>query len=60
MASKELAARAEKLRRAIERHNRLYYNEAAPEVSDAEYDRLFRELEQIEADMDSGLKPAVS
>ena len=36
------------LRRAIERHNRLYYNEAAPEVSDAEYDRLFRELAQLE------------
>ncbi len=45
-----LAQRAGKLRREIERHNRLYYNEAAPEVSDAQYDRLFRELAQIEAD----------
>jgi len=26
-------ARAEQLRREIERHNRLYYNEAAPEIS---------------------------
>jgi DNA ligase (NAD+) len=42
------AARAAQLRREIERHNRLYYNEAAPEVSDAEYDALFRELQEIE------------
>ena len=45
-----LAQRAEKLRRAIERHNKLYYNEAAPEVSDAEYDRLFQELAKLEAE----------
>jgi DNA ligase (NAD+) len=32
----------------IERHNRLYYVEDAPEVSDAEYDRLFRELSELE------------
>ena len=50
MASpKSPAARAEFLRREIERHNRLYYNEANPEVTDAEYDRLFRELAQLEA-----------
>ncbi|MBL9154511.1 MAG: NAD-dependent DNA ligase LigA [Verrucomicrobiales bacterium] len=34
----------------IERHNRLYYAEAAPEISDAEYDDLFRQLEQLEAE----------
>jgi len=43
-------ARAEKLRRAIERHNRLYYAEDAPEISDADYDTLFRELQKLEAD----------
>ena len=42
-------ARAGQLRREIERHNRLYYNEAAPEVSDAEYDAMFRELQDLEA-----------
>ena len=42
------SARASALRREIERHNRLYYNEAAPEVSDAEYDALFRELQALE------------
>jgi len=40
--------RAEELRRLIERHNRLYYVEDAPEIDDAEYDRLFRELEGLE------------
>jgi DNA ligase (NAD+) len=44
------AKRAAALRREIERHNRLYYNEAAPEISDAEYDRLFAELVQLETD----------
>lgn len=34
--------------REIERHNRLYYLEDAPEISDAEYDALFRELLEIE------------
>jgi len=45
-----LSQKAEKLRRAIERHNRLYYNEAAPEISDAEYDRLFQELLKLEGE----------
>jgi len=45
-----LATKVEKLRRAIERHNKLYYNEAAPEITDAEYDRLFQELVRLEAE----------
>jgi DNA ligase (NAD+) len=49
-SARDARARAERLRREIERHNRLYYNEAAPEVSDAEYDRLFRELVALEAE----------
>lgn len=36
------------LRREVERHNRLYYEDAAPEVSDAQYDALFKELEELE------------
>jgi len=39
-----------KLRQAIERHNRLYYVEDAPEITDAEYDALFRELQALEAE----------
>jgi DNA ligase (NAD+) len=42
-------SRIRHLRDELERHNRLYYTDAAPEISDAEYDRLFRELEQLES-----------
>src|SRR5688572_13512291 len=44
------AKRAHELRRELERHNRLYYNEAAPEITDADYDRLFQELVGLEAE----------
>jgi len=51
MATREsVQSRAATLRRELERHNRLYYVEDAPEISDAEYDRLFAELQQLEAD----------
>lgn len=43
------AARIAELRELIERANRLYYLEDAPEIPDAEYDRLFRELQDLEA-----------
>ncbi|MCA8998038.1 MAG: NAD-dependent DNA ligase LigA [Planctomycetaceae bacterium] len=38
------------LRREIERHNRLYYVEAQPEISDLEFDKLLKRLEQLERD----------
>jgi len=41
-------ARIRELRAAIAHHNHLYYTKAAPEISDAEYDQLFRELEELE------------
>jgi NAD-dependent DNA ligase len=41
--------RIRELRIQLDRHNRLYYSQAEPEISDAEYDRLFRELESLEA-----------
>lgn len=41
-------ARVEVLRRDILRHNHLYYTEAAPEISDREYDALYRELVGLE------------
>ena len=41
--------RVDELRAAIRRHDRLYYVEGRPEVSDAEYDRLFSELKALEA-----------
>ena len=36
------------LRNVIERHNKKYYVDAAPEISDQEYDRLFKKLEKLE------------
>ena len=49
MAEPEKARqRAEWLRSEIERHNRLYYEQAAPEIADAEFDVLFRELVELE------------
>jgi DNA ligase (NAD+) len=44
-AARERAAR---LRREIEYHNYLYYVRDQPEISDAQFDRLLRELEQLE------------
>ena len=32
----------------VRRHDRLYYVEAQPEISDAAYDRLYRELQELE------------
>ena len=43
------AARARALREQIERHNHAYHVQDAPSVPDAEYDRLFRELQALEA-----------
>lgn len=42
------ARRIDQLRREIERHNRLYYEEAKPEISDLEFDRLLQELIDLE------------
>src|SRR4051794_7796104 len=43
-----LQRRVEELRQQINYHNYRYYALDAPEVSDAEYDALFRELRSIE------------
>ena len=45
---KKAAARINKLRDAINEHNYRYYVLDNPAISDAEYDRLFRELQQLE------------
>jgi len=46
----DFAVRAAELRKEIERHNYLYYVLDQPEISDAEYDRLFRELVALETE----------
>ncbi|MDX9994396.1 MAG: NAD-dependent DNA ligase LigA [Rhodocyclaceae bacterium] len=43
------AGRAAFLRAELEHHNHAYYVLDAPTIPDAEYDRLFRELQDIEA-----------
>jgi DNA ligase (NAD+) len=46
---KHTEARAAQLRETLERANRLYHEQDAPEIPDAEYDHLFRELVELEA-----------
>ncbi len=46
--SEEVKHHVAELRRQIQYHDKLYYNEATPEISDREYDRLYRELVELE------------
>lgn len=41
-------SRIKELRAELERHNKLYYQDATPEISDTDYDQLYRELEDLE------------
>ncbi|MGB7572285.1 MAG: NAD-dependent DNA ligase LigA [Thermodesulfobacteriota bacterium] len=50
MTSEAIKKRVEKLREEIEYHNYRYYILDQPEISDAQYDRLMRELEKLEKD----------
>ncbi|MEK7700908.1 MAG: NAD-dependent DNA ligase LigA, partial [candidate division NC10 bacterium] len=49
MARADAGQRVAELREQIHHHDYLYYVEARPEISDAEYDRLMRELRDLEA-----------
>ena len=44
------ADRAAELRKLIDHHNHKYYVDAAPEISDREFDRLLDELTKLERD----------
>jgi DNA ligase (NAD+) len=46
---KEAAKRIQQLHEEIRKHDRLYYEEATPIISDREYDRLYKELVDLEA-----------
>ncbi len=48
-ARKTPAARAEELRRLLHHHSYAYYILDRPEITDADYDRLFNELKELEA-----------
>ncbi|MBM3935267.1 MAG: NAD-dependent DNA ligase LigA [SAR202 cluster bacterium] len=57
MADQRTEQRAEELRKELNRHNYLYYIKDAPEISDAQYDGLFRELKAIETEHPELLTP---
>ncbi|KKT96809.1 MAG: ligase protein [Parcubacteria group bacterium GW2011_GWA2_45_15] len=54
---KNIEERAKKLRKAIERHARLYHTYDRPEISDEAYDALIRELELLESQYPSLAAP---
>ena len=45
MSNIDAKNRIDELREKIEYHSRLYYRDDAPEISDYEYDAMFRELQ---------------
>jgi DNA ligase (NAD+) len=56
-AADSAPSRAAELRREIRHHDYLYYVRDAPEVSDEQYDRLFRELAALEETFPELLAP---
>jgi DNA ligase (NAD+) len=44
----KIKSKVDRLKRELEHHNKLYYNDAKPEISDFEYDRLMKELITLE------------
>jgi len=48
LSTMDPAKRAAELRREIERHNYLYYVLDSPEISDTQWDKMFRELQDLE------------
>ena len=53
----EVAKHIANLCEKIRHHDRLYYSESQPEISDLEYDRLIGELQRLEADNPSLITP---
>jgi DNA ligase (NAD+) len=54
---KQAAKRIAQLREEIRKHDRLYYEQAAPIISDREYDRLYQELIDLETQFPQFLSP---
>ncbi|MBJ6723307.1 NAD-dependent DNA ligase LigA [Geomesophilobacter sediminis] len=48
MENQDAARRIAELSAELERHNRLYYEQDQPEITDAAYDQLFKELKELE------------
>ena len=58
MELEQAKTRAAELREVIEKNNRLYYDQDAPELEDYQYDALVRELKGIEAEYPQLVTPA--
>jgi len=57
MTREQAEWRIEELRREVRRHEHLYYVLDQPEIADAEYDRLERELRELEAEFPELVTP---
>ncbi|PYJ33073.1 MAG: DNA ligase (NAD(+)) LigA, partial [Verrucomicrobia bacterium] len=57
MKRKEAERKIRQLREEIRKHDRLYYEEAAPIISDHKYDRLYKELADLETQFPDLLTP---
>jgi DNA ligase (NAD+) len=57
MERKKAGRKIPQLREEIRKHDRLYYEEAAPIISDHEYDRLYKELVDLETQFPDLLTP---
>lgn len=60
MVDIEISKRVDYLRKTLEYNSKLYYEKDAPEISDYEYDALFRELTELEEqypELDSPTSP---
>jgi DNA ligase (NAD+) len=53
----EAKRKAEQLRKELKYHNDLYYNQDAPEIDDFTYDKMLRELEDLEAEFPELITP---
>src|SRR5438874_6875241 len=56
-AQKEAEKKIAELREEVRKHDRLYYEDAAPVISDREYDRLYKELADLETQFPDLLTP---
>lgn len=50
MDKRDIKKKIDELKSVIRRHDRLYYVQNAPEISDGEYDRMYRQLKDLEAE----------
>jgi DNA ligase (NAD+) len=57
MTNAQAKTEIDKLRKELDHHSYRYYVLDDPEISDAEYDRLFRKLQKLEAEFPDLVTP---